>query len=114
VTAEVCYDRILSGCFHVIDYGTKHAGFPADLAAVEQGVVADLPDPNKASRGYMEFVHRSFSCPVAGPWTYTPPKGVPQVGDVLLRCRAHPENQVTWRERDVKYYLAALQRSKAQ
>jgi hypothetical protein len=101
ILSTVCYYRLDILGVMLTDEGPKHGGLPAEWLTAKGWVMGRWNTP--------AWVEQQFAgCPAGGEWVYTPPKGDPVAGQVMLRCPRHPENKWTWSQPAVDLYDAAL------
>jgi dipeptidyl aminopeptidase/acylaminoacyl peptidase len=98
VLADSCAERIAHLATPVDEYVEQRRELWPDLAALEEWSLDQ--------RGLIGIISRTdedwalfFRCPVAGQFLYTPPAdGDPEVGDAIVRCAAHPDSKIVWKE----------------
>ncbi len=96
--AESCQERMNYLRYRLVLYVADKGEFPQDLAAVEQHSLESDWDMNRLSSRDTERVKMLFRCPVAGPFTYHQPIDDAEIGEVLVTCSSHPDNQIVWTE----------------
>ncbi len=95
--AESCQTRMNHLRYRLVLYVADKDEFPSDLAAVVQhSLESTWRMKDWLSNQDTERVKMLVRCPVAGPFSYHPPLGDPEIGHALVTCSSHPERQIVW------------------
>ncbi len=96
--ADSCAERLRHLRTPLDQYVEQRGELPADLSSLEEWFLGQGGRIGIISRTQEDWP-LFFRCPVAGQFVYTPPaEGDPHVGDVIVRCRNHPDNKTVWSE----------------
>jgi Tol biopolymer transport system component len=94
--SESCRERLSYLEILLLQYVGAKGEFPRGLAALERHSLENGWGINWISNKDTEWVKLMFRCPDDGPYSYHRPSGAPEIGDVLIACRAHPDHKLVW------------------
>lgn len=98
--SKSCEERLSYLEILLLQYAGAKDGFPPDLGALEQHSLQSGWGINWISNENTEWVKMMFGCPGGGEYEYAaPPGGAPELGDVLVKCSAHPDHSIIWTEK---------------